>query len=225
MSLEPRLHQRKSLRLKGYNYASPGSYFVTVCTFQRRCILGTVRNAEMVLSDIGRIADADWRAIPDHSPNVILGAFQIMPNHLHAIVTIKDQVPPGSVVPPVSGASRQMYHKREFGRPIAASLSSIVGAYKSGVTVKVQKAGLMNDGSPWQSRFYDHVIRSDVGFFMLEQYIRLNPVMWEYDVDNPNGTSVSMEDFKRILTEKYGITGMALYMIVNSKKMNGVNIV
>ena len=33
---------RKRIRLPEYDYSSPGAYFVTVCTHDRRCILSDI---------------------------------------------------------------------------------------------------------------------------------------------------------------------------------------
>ncbi|MBX2992965.1 MAG: hypothetical protein KF749_17575 [Bacteroidetes bacterium] len=178
----------------------------------------------MIFSHIGKIVEADFRAIPNHYPNVSLDAFQVMPNHLHAIITIKEtsrrDTTPSCPANELQPAPRQ----RQFGKPVKGSLSTIIGAYKSGVTIKVQNAGLQFKEPLWQSRFYDHVIRYDVDFFMVQQYISPNPVMWEHDIDNPNAKPISFAEFEKILEEKYHISGKALYMIVNSKKFGRLRI-
>lgn len=86
---EPQKHHRHSIRLKQYDYAQPGGYFVTVVTYQHECLFGEIVNEQMQLSEFGCIAEECWRAIPDHFPNVELGAYVIMPNHVHAIIVIR----------------------------------------------------------------------------------------------------------------------------------------
>ena len=76
----------------------------------------------------------------------------------------------------------------------------------------------------WQLRFHDHVIRDAVEFFMIQQYIRLNPLMWEYDRSNPNAKRISLVEFEKILKDKYGITGQALYIVIESEKFNRLRI-
>ena len=61
---------------------------MTIVTWYRDCIFGQVMNEEMILSDLGKIADECWRAIPEHFPFVELGAYVIMPNHVHGIIEI-----------------------------------------------------------------------------------------------------------------------------------------
>jgi len=82
--------RRNSLRLKSCDYSQAGEYFITICTAHRRCILGEVVNGKIRVSEIGKIVDECWREIPEHFPSVKVGAFQIMPNHVHGIITIKD---------------------------------------------------------------------------------------------------------------------------------------
>lgn len=51
MKYDPNKHHRSSIRLKGYDYAQAGAYFVTICTWQRQSLLGAIANYEMQLSD------------------------------------------------------------------------------------------------------------------------------------------------------------------------------
>ena len=87
---DPKKHHRRSIRLKGYDYTSAGAYFVTIVTYQRECLFGEIVDGKMVLNDYGRVADEYWREIPEHFDNVELGAFIIMPNHIHGIIIITD---------------------------------------------------------------------------------------------------------------------------------------
>jgi hypothetical protein len=61
---------------------------VTIVTYQRDPLFGEIENEEMVLNGFGKIADECWRAIPEHFPNVELGAYVVMPNHVHGIIAI-----------------------------------------------------------------------------------------------------------------------------------------
>lgn len=49
---------RRSIRLRGYDYAQKGADFVTVCTEGRRRLFGAVVNGRMALNDAGRVVDA-----------------------------------------------------------------------------------------------------------------------------------------------------------------------
>jgi len=77
------------MRLSGYDYSQAGAYYVTIVTHQRDCLFGEIVNEEMILNDLGKIADDCWRGISEHFPNVELGAHVIMPNHAHGIIVIQ----------------------------------------------------------------------------------------------------------------------------------------
>ena len=83
---------RRSIRLKGYDYTQPGAYFITICTHQRHHLFGEVVDGKMQLNALGEIARQCWLAIPDHFPHTALDEFVIMPNHVHGIIWIVDVV-------------------------------------------------------------------------------------------------------------------------------------
>ena len=90
--------QRRSIRLPGYDYSSPGAYFVTICVREGKCLLGDVVGAEMRFNELGRMAHEFWAEVPGHFPNVSVDSYVIMPNHLHAIIVIDEE---GGETPPL----------------------------------------------------------------------------------------------------------------------------
>jgi putative transposase len=84
----PNIHHRRTIRLKGYDYSQTGLYFITICTKNRGCLFGEIRNGKMVLNDAGDIANKCWYQITNHFPNTILHEHIIMPNHVHGIIEI-----------------------------------------------------------------------------------------------------------------------------------------
>lgn len=95
----PDIHHRRSIRLRHYDYASEGAYFVTICAQNRECLYGEVFNGEMVLNDAGRVVESVWCALPDRFPSIELDAFVVMPNHFHGIIVICDCVGAGLAPP------------------------------------------------------------------------------------------------------------------------------
>ncbi len=81
---------RRSIRLKGYDYSQAGLYFITLCCENRLSRFGVVKNGEMILNDYGRIANDEWIKLSERFPNFELDVFQIMPNHMHAIILLTD---------------------------------------------------------------------------------------------------------------------------------------
>lgn len=88
MSYNPHIHHRRSIRLKGYDYSQAGAYFITICCDNRKNRFGKIENNEMLLNEFGTIAYNEWAKLPERFPNFELDVFQIMPNHIHGIVTL-----------------------------------------------------------------------------------------------------------------------------------------
>ena len=84
----PDIHHRRSIRLKGYDYAQKGMYFITLCVQERECIFGTIFENRMFLNEIGQIVANEWVNTMNIRDNVIIHNFIVMPNHIHGIVEI-----------------------------------------------------------------------------------------------------------------------------------------
>ena len=90
------LPQRRSIRLKGYDYAHEGLYFITICCQDRICRFGAIENGEMMMNEYGMIAQNEWLKLPERFHHVEMDVFQIMPNHMHGIISLN--------IPPTVGA-------------------------------------------------------------------------------------------------------------------------
>lgn len=233
------LHRRVAIRLRGYDYASPGSYFVTICTRDHLRPFGEIVDGTMVLSDTGQIADECWRDIPVHFPNVRADAYCIMPNHVHGMIEIIDasdvkrgEKPYANATDTVTrvdrdgmrvgvgarhdaplraasdvpgdGAYPAPFTGERFGKPRPGSLSTIVRSYKSAVMKRIHDRGLFPHISVWQSRYYDVIIRDARAHFCIARYIRLNPVVWMLDSDNPAIHRLPMDEFRQSLKGRFG---------------------
>ena len=88
----------------------------------------------------------------------------------------------------------------------------------------VHQLGMLLDTPLWQSRFYDHIIRDDVDFFLVKQYIELNPIFWEFDIDNPRSKSISFDDLEALVRKRTDIDGATLFMIMSSNRIGKIRI-
>ncbi|MFO7874714.1 MAG: transposase [Bacteroidales bacterium] len=175
-----------SARLQNWDYGWNAAYFVTICTVNRECHFGNIKNGEMNLMEIGKKADEYWLEIPEHFPFVKLDVHVVMPNHVHGIIII-NKTDDGRVrrtVETQNFASLQMPSTPEspqpgnkFG-PQSQNLASIIRGYKTGVT---KYARINNIHFAWQSRFYDHIIRNDAEYQRIKKYIINNPKKWNDD--------------------------------------------
>ncbi|GER93018.1 hypothetical protein A45J_0749 [hot springs metagenome] len=97
MAYNPDTHHRRSIRLKGYNYAQAGAYFITICTQGKMCLFGEIVDMEMRINDAGQMVVNEWKKLPEKFPNLTLDSFVVMPNHIHGIIVITDPVGVGLV--------------------------------------------------------------------------------------------------------------------------------
>ena len=96
MKFYPKIHHRRSIRLKGYDYSQAGAYFVTIVSWQREMLFGDIVNGGMELNGFGKIISEKWQWLETQYEYVELGAWVIMPNHLHGILIISDDGRGGS---------------------------------------------------------------------------------------------------------------------------------
>jgi REP element-mobilizing transposase RayT len=174
---------RRSIRLRGYDYSREGTYFLTICTQNRQCLFGTITEDRMVLNDAGRTAADCWLRIPDHFPNVELDEWVVMPNHIHGIVVIVDSSANATAVPPV-GANHYSplpVPLRVPPRPTGTShtIGSMVRGFKIGVTKWHRKRWVASQ--IWQRNYWEHIIRNEQELNRIRQYIVDNPLQWEHD--------------------------------------------
>ena len=91
MKYNPDVHHRRSIRLKDYDYSQAGMYFVTLCCDKRKCRFGRIENGEMIMNEYGIIAQNEWIHLIERFTSIEMDAFQIMPNHMHGIVSIGER--------------------------------------------------------------------------------------------------------------------------------------
>ena len=174
MTLFKGKYRIESARLRGWDYASAGWYYITVCTRNRVCFLGDVAEGIMHLSPIGEIVAEEWQKTETIRPNVELDEWIIMPNHLHGIIVLNH-----AIETPRRGVSTA--NNRTGSKP--NSIGSIVGQFKSICTKRIWSGGFLNFA--WQSRFHDHIIRDEESLIRIREYIVNNPAKWDLDEENP----------------------------------------
>ena len=171
----PQLPNRQSIRLPNYDYAAPGEYFITICTEEEACLFGYVENGKMHCNRFGHIIERVWAETPLVRPELVLGPFIIMPNHIHFIVEIKSSNPVESVL-----ANSPINLSRK-----PRSIASFIAGFKRVCTVEVNKlAGHKSD--VWQRNYYEHIIRNSEDYARIAEYIQTNPSRWDEDRFNPN---------------------------------------
>lgn len=161
---------RKSMRLKGYDYSNAGAYFLTLCTEHRKNFFGKIVRESLMtapyvqLSPYGKVLLYQIEEINRTYSHLQIEHFSIMPNHLHMIVTVYENGSSGTPTPTSdvkNGSSRTP-------TPTNAVISAFVSTLKRFTN---QKAGV----KLWQRGYYDHILRDEDDYLRAWQYIEENP--------------------------------------------------
>ena len=185
----PQIHHRRSIRLKGYDYAQAGLYFITICCENRICRFGNIENGEMILNEYGKIAHHEWVKLSERFPNFELDAFQIMPNHIHGIIVLNTVGATLAVAQNDEKTQNDIIAQNDendirAGVNPAPTLFDVVGAYKSLVAngcLEIYKTRNETRGKLWQRNYYEHIIRDEQSYQKISNYIINNPVNWAED--------------------------------------------
>ncbi len=171
-------------RLPDWDYATPGLYFVTICTQKHQWFFGKVIDEQMHKNQMGILAEEKWLSIQHHHANVILDKFVVMPNHIHGILCLTDDNSQSNERNVATLRATSLRNHSEttieyFTRisPKSGSLSTIIRDYKSAVTREIRKN--ISNSFAWQPRYYDHIIRTEEDLENLREYIQLNPANWQ----------------------------------------------
>ncbi|MCX6740152.1 MAG: transposase [Candidatus Parcubacteria bacterium] len=166
-----------SIRMNHWNYSWPAMYYVTICTQNRECCLGEIKDGQVYMTKIGNIVFEEVINVPKLRRDVLLDDFIVMPNHIHVIFVIKEDDFGHNGRDTVNRVSTD----RKFGFVQPKSLSSIVNAFKGGVTRRCHKNNL---DFQWQANYYEHIIKNDEDYARIKEYIAHNPVNWIKDRNN-----------------------------------------
>jgi len=184
-------YRAESARLKNWDYSWDGYYYITVCTKDRRCLLSEIKDNNIFLSNIGKIAEKYWVEIPKHFPFVKLDDYIIMPNHIHGIIIIENNdinIRRDKALPclymnnNMKNINNTVNRCQNQGKN---TISSIIGSYKSICTKQIN---ISQDKTifAWQKGFYDHIIRDINDLNNIKKYIRYNYLKWDCDEENPD---------------------------------------
>ncbi len=207
MKYNPDIHHRRSIRLKNYDYAQAGLYFITLCCQDRKHLFGKIKNGEMILNEVGEIVKEEWEKTREIRKNIALHEYIIMPNHFHAIIEI------------LYSENKENKKLAEFKSP-SQTIGAIIRGFKGATTKKIKILYFSDSGeskidseregesksSPdstgelqfapsagrgelkisledkiWQRDYYEIIIRNQKAFFNISNYIKNNPKKWNQD--------------------------------------------
>jgi len=186
--MNPRMHQRRSIRLKGFDYSQRGAYFVTICTKDRALYFEKYQG-------LREIVRRQWKELPQRFPDLILDEFIIMPNHIHGIIIVGV-----GLVPALSYRATARVAPTFSGDRPAPTVGEIVGTFKSLCIhdqltyIKEKKIDVV--GKLWQRNYYEHIIRSENELNRIREYIQNNALKWDLDKENPARTGIDVLEEK-----------------------------
>lgn len=176
MPSSPSVHPfHRSIRLQGYDYSQPGAYFVTMITHGRQPLFGALINGNVSLSPLGHLAASLWRGLHDRFPRVDLDEFVVMPDHIHGIVVINEEMTQKKEC-----VSQSLTPAETPDLPLGV----IVGAYKSTVSRLYHAMCRSKEVQIWQRNYYERIIRNDNELNRIRLYIRENPALGSTDDRN-----------------------------------------
>jgi putative transposase len=153
---DPEIHHRRSIRLKGHDYAGGGTYFVTMCAhreFRDAC------GGTPFVSSAREVIESEWRKTAALRPYVHLDEHVVMPDHFHGLMRL------------------------DAG---GASLGEVIGAFKAAVSRGMRRGEMhlahtggarhhAHAGRIWHRNYYERIIRNEEELVRVQRYIRTNP--------------------------------------------------
>lgn len=173
-------NNRKSTRLKGYDYSNPGYYYVTICTKGKKDWFGSIINEQMELNKYGMITKKYLKETLLHFNNVNIDEYIIMPNHIHIIIKIVGAGSPRPGFPrphdKLPSIITNQNHIDNGRGNRAPTVGHIVAYFKYGTTKRINQIRQTPKHPVWQRNYYDHIIRNEKSLNEIRGYIRSNPV-------------------------------------------------
>ena len=159
--MENNLNRKRNRKL-GYDYSQNNLYFITGNVKNFECCLGSVANKKMNLNKFGIVVQNQINWLAEHYKYVVLHATIVMPNHFHFVLEIDSHL--------VDSSTK------------IKSVSQLVGAFKTTSSKEIHRLGLEN--FEWHRSFHDHIIRDDIAYHRICNYIATNPEKWQADTFN-----------------------------------------
>ena len=200
-----------SNRLRGWNYAQSGHYFITIVTYGRKHLFGEIVDGQMILNPIGEIVNAEFLKSFELRKELYLGGYVIMPNHIHAILILdkEESVKEDAKTSAYGIALREPKSISSFVAGFKSSSINRIDDWIDAVNAQNRNGGNVGDGNVgdgnvethgraslprlhgikkfnknnplWQNNYHDHIIRNEMEYRRISEYIVNNPLKWDKD--------------------------------------------
>lgn len=207
MNYNPKIHTRKSIRLKGYDYTQAGLYFVTICCQNRTHFYGEIKNGGMIHNDAGKMIAKWYYELENKFNDIKCHEMIVMPNHFHCIIqnvgadlrvcpnTTNEHNPKLGELSKQSpilgehvGSSQPPFdkHNPTLDEHVGSPLHRVVQWFKTMTTNEYIRNVKNNNwkrfnGKLWQRNYWEHIIRNEKSNDRISLYIQSNPKNWGKD--------------------------------------------
>lgn len=172
---------RHAFRARWHDY-NHGVFFLTICVKKHLCAFGEIADGQMIKSETGAIADSQIRNLPAHFPNVEVWNHVVMPNHIHLVLYLAPESSEKEESAFSKGCLRPPRHEKGVEDiHYNARLAVVVRSLKGGITRESRRLGHKFE---WQSRYHDHIIRTQESYQLIMRYIDENIENWRKDCFN-----------------------------------------
>ncbi len=196
MKYNPKIHHRRSIRLKGYDYSQSGLYFITICCQHHASLFGYIDDGKMVMNDAGKMVEHWYYELQNKFKNIQCHEMVVMPNHFHCIIEIVNDVEerrgrpmclPNDIMGEHTGSPVHGGLGEHTGSPVRVSISSIVQWFKTMTTNNYIRGVRQNGWQPFEGRlwlrnYWERIIRDEKEYEYIANYIINNPIQWESDI-------------------------------------------
>ena len=200
---------RKTPRLRTFDYNTVGVYFITICTQNRKCLLSRVvgtgvldcpyhliDRAKIELTAYGKIAEKYINQLNDFYDHLSVEHYVIMPNHIHILLFIKGKRKNGQFDTPDNGQSGTPVNGQsgtpdngqsgtpdngQSGTPVPTNIERANSEFSQFISTFKRFCNKEFGHNIWQTRAFDHIIRSRKDYETHVRYIYENPMRWYYD--------------------------------------------
>jgi REP element-mobilizing transposase RayT len=185
MSIDTSHQQNRSKRPENYDYTLSGAYFITIATLERKPYFGQIQEESVLLNKIGNIASEEWERLAKRFFHIKLGAFIVMPNHIHGIIFIMGKES-GQTAVQKSKDFPSHLPKRDIGTPEAGSIETVIRFYKSSVSLHCRPLLGKGNKTIWQGGYSEQIIHDAAEMETIRKSIDANPSNWEKDLQTGN---------------------------------------
>ncbi|HPT71155.1 MAG TPA: hypothetical protein PLE74_02610 [Candidatus Cloacimonadota bacterium] len=172
------IHNRRSIRLRDFDYSQSSAYSITICTQGNLHLFGNMKDDKVLLNPPGEMIYKWIEKLPEKFENLYKDEYVIMPNHIHMIIFLNPRfVGTDPCVCP------ENYHYKEEDKHMGLSLHTVIQWFKTMTTNEYIKGVKENNWIPfnkrlWLHNYYEHIIRNEMELWRIREYISANPTRW-----------------------------------------------